>query len=103
MEVIQQMPHISRQPALKAHLSATDGMGKAQFCGVQRLTGDILIDRMIEVVGGEGMAEIIHMNPDLVRASCPKPYPQKRIFCPLLYDFKVCQGSLAIAGVYSSL
>ena len=56
------------------------GMGKFKLERVEGLAGDPVVNRIVKIISGKGMPDILHVNPDLVGTPC--------------FQMKLCQRKL---------
>lgn len=65
----QNMLQILWKRALEKHRFPGNGMGKSQGIRVQRLAGTVPVSRIIEKITQQGMADMLHMDADLMGAA----------------------------------
>ena len=69
----KQAGHILRQRSRKDQDISRERMGKGKSDRMQGLAADVPEVGIVEKVPGKGMADIFHMDTDLVGASCLQP------------------------------
>ena len=74
----KQAGHILRQRSRKVQDLSRERMGKGKSDRMQGLAADVPEVGIVEKVPGKGMADIFHMDTDLVGASCLKTETQER-------------------------
>ena len=63
--------HILRKRGSEFHRFPGHGMGEGQPVGVECLPADVRHIRIVQVVSNERIAQILHVDPDLVGAAGP--------------------------------
>lgn len=66
---LKDMSHVVGERRGKLHPFSCDGMAEAKAVGMQRLAGDVLHVRVVQVVTDEGKTDIFHMDAYLMGAA----------------------------------